>query len=88
MMCGLRNMTYFAAISRVKAGQAHEKGVSNELDASGELSDENEQIDLALVEREERMEAALTRLQNCMIAGQKLNMQISLLLKGWKATLP
>ncbi len=81
-------MTYFAAIGRVKAGKAHEKGALNERDASGELSDENEQIDLALVEREERMEAALTRLHNCMIAGQKLNMQISLLLKGWKATLP
>jgi hypothetical protein len=82
------DVTPFSAISRMKTAQVHSKGHSHEHDISAELSDEDEQLDLDLVEREERMEAALTRLHNCMMTGQKLNMQISLMLKGWKATLP
>jgi hypothetical protein len=82
------NVTPFPAISRMKTTQVQNKGHSHDHDISGELSDEDEQLDLDLVEREEKMEAALTRLHNCLMTGQKLNMQISLMLKGWKATLP
>ena len=82
------DVTPFSAISRMKTAQVRSKGHSHENDISAELSDEDEQLDLDLIEREERMEAALTRLHNCLMTGQKLNMQISLMLKGWKATLP
>jgi hypothetical protein len=67
------------------------KSASNDRDAlqsdAGNYSDDDEQLNLDLVQREEKLEAALTRVHNCMLSSQKLNTQIMLMLKGWKATL-
>jgi hypothetical protein len=56
-------------------------------DQSGEYSDDDEQLDLGIVEREEKIDAVLARAHNCLLASQKLNAQMILMLKGWKATL-
>jgi hypothetical protein len=56
-------------------------------DQSGEYSDDDEQLDLNIVQREEKLDAVVTRAHNCLLASQKLNAQMILMLKGWKATL-
>ncbi len=80
-------MTSQAALQRCKAAKASNKGqTSREQDISGEYSDDDDQLDLAVAEREEKLDAAVTRAHNCLLTGQKLNTQIMLMLKGWKAT--
>ncbi len=56
-------------------------------DHPGDYSDDDEQLDVSVVEREEKIDAVLTRAHNCLLASQKLNTQMVLMLKGWKATL-
>jgi hypothetical protein len=75
-----------SALQRCKAAKiaSASKG-SLEQDISGDYSDDDEQINLAVVEREERLNATMTRVHNCLLTGQKLNTQIMLMLKGWKA---
>ena len=54
---------------------------------SEDSEEEGASLRLAAVERQERLDAVMTRAHNCLLTGQKLNTQMLLLLKGWKATL-
>jgi hypothetical protein len=54
---------------------------------SEDSEEEGASLRLAAVERQERLDAVMTRAHNCLLTGQKLNTQMILLLKGWKATL-
>jgi hypothetical protein len=81
-------LTSQAALQRYKAAKASNNGQSSrEQDISGEYSDDDDQLDLAVAEREEKLDASVTRAHNCLLTGQKLNTQIMLMLKGWKATM-
>jgi hypothetical protein len=79
------NVTISPVLERCKTAKAASSS-SRDQDISGDFSDDDDQLDLAVMERQEKLEAAVTRAHNCLLTGQKLNTQIMLMLKGWKAT--
>ncbi len=82
----MHHVTQLPALQRCKAAKiADESKGSQEQDISGDYSDDDDHLNLAVVEREEKLNAAITRAHNCLLTGQKLNTQIMLMLKGWKA---
>jgi hypothetical protein len=80
-----KSVTFSAVLERCKAAKAASSS-SRDQDVSGDFSDDDEHLDLAMMQRQEKLEAAVTRAHNCLLTGQKLNTQIMLMLKGWKAT--
>jgi len=54
-----------SALERLKAAKAaSSRGALAKNDVSGDVSDDDDQLDLAVVEREERLEAAVSRVCN------------------------
>jgi hypothetical protein len=62
-------------------------GPAQQQNDSGDDSEEENRLHMDVKEREEKLDAVLTRVHNCMLSSQKLNTQILLMLKGWKASL-
>ncbi len=80
-----KSVAFCPVLERCESVKAASSSYHNQ-DVSGDFPDDDDGLDLAVMQRQEKLEAAVARAHNCLLTEQKLNTQILLMLKGWKAT--